>query len=456
MRLARGLQENGQLEATTIENALACLVRFNQMLRGLRPDHIRVVGTHTFRQLKQSKQFFKQAWQALGRRIEIISGREEARLIYLGAACSLEPGPGNRLVIDIGGGSTEIIIGQGFKPKLVESLGIGCVHMSKTYFDNTLNLSRFRKAEQMAIQQISEHQKTFQSEGWDAVVGTSGTIQAILALGQHLGAFAYEVTQDTLDEVIAAMLAAKSVARLTAALNVAPERAAVFPGGLAILSALFKSLQLDAMVVSDGALREGLLQDLMGRQSQNDIRERTIANITERYHVDWQHSQQVQQTAIALLKQVKVAWCLGHNHYKQLLRWASLTHELGMDIAHHHYHKHSSYLLRYMDLPGFSMADQEQLAALVKAHRHKLSMQQFQTVEAADLIMRLALLLRLAVLIHRQRSLAQAPKLVAKTASQALALHLPEGWLQEHPLTALDLSQEIAIWSQINFTLTVH
>ena len=455
VRLARGLQTNGQLAATTKKNALACLARFNQMLRGLRSDQVRVVGTHTLRKLRHSKQFLKKSQQALGHRIEIISGREEARLIYLGVAYSLEPSAGNRLVIDIGGGSTEIITGQGYKPKLIESLGIGCVQVSKYYFDDILSLSRFQKAEQMAIQQVSEHQTAFQSEGWDTVVGASGTIQAILALGQHLGVFTYEVTKNALDEVIKAVLAVQSATQLTAALHVAPERAAILPGGLAILSALFKSLQVDTMAVSDGALREGLLQDLMGRQSQRDTRERTIANIAERYHVDWQHGQQVQQTAIALLEQVKVAWRLEHNHYEQLLRWGSLTHELGLDIAHHHHHKHGSYLLRYMDLPGFSMADQEQLAVLVKAHRHKLSIQQFQGAEATGLIMRLALLLRLAVLMHRNRGLAEAPKLGAKAIRQALVLRLPEGWLQEHPLTALDLNQEIALWRQIDFTLTI-
>ncbi|MFX3658064.1 MAG: exopolyphosphatase [bacterium] len=456
VRLAEGLDADDNLSEPVAQRALACLERLGQRLRDIPPDNVRVVATNTLRRATNAVDFIRRAEAALGHTVEVISGREEARLIYLGVSHALEDQRERRLVVDIGGGSTEVILGRRFDPELMESLFMGCVGLSRSYFaDGRLRAAQFEAAVNHARQELEPVRRAYTDIGWDTAVGASGTVLAAQEILNHMGIDPGGITLNGLEQIRRAMLQAKEIAKLSLP-GLPAERAPVFAGGLAILYALFESLDIERMQATSGALREGVIHDLLGRIQHRDVREATVRDLTDRYHIDADHGQRVRESALLLLAQVADAWRLTDPDDRMLLGWAADLHEIGMDISHTQYHKHGGYLLRYMDMPGFSSWDQRQLAALVRAHRRKFPVndQSFAGGERTRLI-RLTVLLRIAVLLHRNRGSRPLPHIGLSAEGERLTLSLPTPWIRRHPLTRLDLKQEAEFLTAIPMQLTI-
>ena len=442
VRLADGLDGDLRLSAAARQRALVCLERFGQRLRHLRDENVRIVGTNALRKAHDSNAFIAEAEQRLGHRVEIISGREEARLIYLGVSHALEDTHDHRLVIDIGGGSTELILGRRFQPEIMESLYMGCVSVSNRCFaDGALTKRAFKTAVNECLQELEAVRTQYLNAGWDVAIGASGTMLAVQEVLANLHSDeAQHIEPAGVRDLIDRMICAGHLDRLQLS-GLSQERWAVFPGGVAVVQALIRSLGLKRLQVSDGALREGLLHDLLGRVHHQDTRDYSVRNLMDRYHIEAPHAKRVRDTALSLLAQVAQSWRLQSPEDRLLLAWAADLHEIGMDIAHNQYHRHGGYLLAHMDLPGFSRLDQSQLATLVRLHRRKFAMEDASIVPEIR-VLRLAVLLRLAVVLHRSRSTAPLPHIAAAAENGQVRLTLPKPWLGKHPLTRLDLQKE--------------
>jgi exopolyphosphatase/guanosine-5'-triphosphate,3'-diphosphate pyrophosphatase len=457
VRLAAGLDEHGRLERDAIERALACLERFGQRLRDMKAESVRVVGTNTLRQAKRRGAFMDRARAALGHPIDVVSGIEEARLIYLGVLHTMPSDPGRRLVADIGGGSTEVIIGEGSATKQLESLQMGCVTLSNRFFDDgVITEKRMKRARLAARMELEPVQAAFKRLSWEHAIGTSGTIRSIgdIIRSQH-GADAL-ITRPEIERVIEHALSDGHVEKLRWQ-PIIDDRASIFPGGIAILAELFDVLEIQSMKVGEGALREGLLYDLLGRLTDEDARVRSVRAMQARFHADAAQAERVEATAIDFLKQVSASWKLDEPLAEEVLRWAARLHEVGLDVSHAHYHKHGGYLLEHADLPGFPQEEQKLLAALVRSHRRRPD---FDTLDdlpppwhlKAEFLI---VLLRLAVLLHRGRGPTAAPTISLQPKARTLTATFPRGWLVDHPLTQTDLDQEIDYMREVGFKLRV-
>ncbi|MEE9492123.1 MAG: exopolyphosphatase [Gammaproteobacteria bacterium] len=444
VRLASGLLPDGQLDDEVAERALACLERFGQRIRHLDKLQIRAVGTNTLRKAKQAKGFFKKAQKALGHNIEIISGIEEARLVYLGVSHSLPDPGGQRLVVDIGGGSTELIIGRGFEPIRLESLYMGCVNMTARFFaDGKITKKAMRDAITAARVEIQPVKNDYRAIGWTLATGSSGTIKAIRDIVFHQGWSENGITPESLKKLREAIIDTGSIDNLEIE-GLSTSRQPVIVGGIAILSAVFDALKVDRMLHSSGALREGVIYDMLGRMHHEDVRKGAINAFAERYHVDQEQSLRVSSTAIQLLKQVADDWQIKIADARQWLQWASLAHEVGLVVAHSGYHKHGAYLIEHSNLAGFSLRDQQFLAILVRTHRRKLKPMLFESLpeNMFDTSAYLVTLLRLAVLLHRGRTDEKPVKVIVSGEKQSINLLFPDGWLENNPLTESSLASE--------------
>jgi exopolyphosphatase / guanosine-5'-triphosphate,3'-diphosphate pyrophosphatase len=444
VRLASGLNQHGYLDNASQERALACLRRFGQRLRDMQAHQVRVVGTNTLRGARNADAFLAAAEQALGHPVEVISGIEEARLIYLGVSHHTDTAEGSNLVVDIGGGSTELIIGEGYEPKYLESLSIGCVGLSQEQFeDGKLSEKRFARARLAVRLELRPVAAAFRRLGWRRAIGSSGTVRAAGDVAHELGFAESGVSLGALERVIARMIEARRIDELDLP-GLGPDRAPVFAGGVAIFAEIMSTLKIEQMQISSGALREGLLYDMLGRLHDADARERSIQAMQRRYHVDMEQAVRVEATSAALIAQVERGWHLGDKRYRQLLVWAARLHEVGLDIAHSRYHHHGGYLLANADMPGFVRLEQKLLAALVTFHRRKLD-DPFLADVPADWrgpLFKLIVLLRLAVLLNRSRSPDELPQIELTPGNDLLDVRFPEGWLDRNPLTAADLEQE--------------
>lgn len=455
VRLAGGLDEKNRLSEEVMQRAVECLRRFGQRLCAVPKGRVRAVGTNTLRKARNSAEFIARAEEALGHPIDIIAGHEEARLIYLGVSHSLEDDSRRRLVVDIGGGSTEIILGRKFEPKHMESLHMGCVGSSLRYFpDGQITADRLRAAEIAALQELEPMATAYREIGWETSIGASGTVLAIADAVHGAGWCKDGISAAALRKLAKALVAAGNAADVKMA-GVTAERAPVFPGGVAILSAIFEALEIEQMSCASGALREGLIYDLVGRLRQDDIRERTVAELADRYRIDRAQAERVKRKALALWEMVRTPWQLDTEEYQRLLGWAACLHEIGLSISHSQYHKHSAYLLNNLDMPGFSRGEQQRMAFLVRAHRRKFPLAELQALPDDDEqpVRRLCVLLRLAVLLHRARSTAEMPRIEVDVDGDALKLRFPENWLQAYPLTAADLELEADYLKAAGFKL---
>tara|TARA_R110000850_G_scaffold85460_13_gene184030 strand:+ start:5206 stop:6720 length:1515 start_codon:yes stop_codon:yes gene_type:complete len=444
VRLAAGLDPDRRLRAEAQERALQCLQRFGQRLSHLPPGRVRAVGTNTMRKLKRGADFRAAAEVALGHDIEIIAGLEEARLVYGGVIHGMGTADPRRLVVDIGGGSTEVIIGRGTEPKLMESVGMGCVvHQGRFFEDGSITKARFRQARLAARVELEFLEHRYRKNGWDLAIGASGTVRGVWRVMREQGWVDREITRSGLEKLVSLVIDRGHVSKIDfPALR--EDRRPVFAGGLAVLAGVFDSLQLESMATSERALREGLVYDLLGRLSDKDVRESAVQSTARRYDVDTSHADAVSSTALRLLKQTQDAWSLDPKLSAALLRWAAQLHEIGLGIAHAQYHKHGEYILRHADLQGFSQTDQRMLAALVRLHRGKFSNSALDDVPGThvDAIRRLAVLFRLAYLLHRSRLPGIKPPVRATIHRRTLELKFSGDWLASYPLTQADLTQE--------------
>jgi exopolyphosphatase / guanosine-5'-triphosphate,3'-diphosphate pyrophosphatase len=457
VRLAAGLGDSGRLDDAATERALRCLERFGQRLRAVRADSVRVVGTNALRRAKRKRWFLERARAALGHPIEIISGLEEARLIYSGVAHTSPMSPDKRLVIDIGGGSTEAVIGEGFNPLLLESLSVGCVGLSASYFDDgRISAKRVERARTAVRLELEPIQEAYRKMGWLNAFGSSGTVRVIGDTLRAINPESPHITLENLNVLVERVVAAGHVDELDLP-EVDAERAPVFPAGLAILLEVVENFGIERVRVAEGAMREGLLYDLMGRFTDEDARVRSVRAMEKRYHVDETQAERVEATVVGLLEQVESEWGLEDPLAESVLRWAARLHETGLDIAHSKYQRHSAYLLEHADMPGFPREEQLLLAALVGGHRRQLSFESLEDLLPPwdRLAEFLVVLLRLAVLLHRGRSPQPLPAVRLTVKSRNITLELPPRWMKEHPLTLEDLEQERAYLKEAGFRLTI-
>lgn len=445
VQLRAGLDEYNILSDVAQDRAIACLQRFGERVRELPYGKVRVVGTNTLRVADNSREFLRQARRALGHPIEIITGEEEARLIYLGVARSLAFDNTRRLVMDIGGGSTEFIIGEGLQGLQRESLEMGCVSFTQRFFANgEISQLQMQAAWLAAAIRLRSIQRPYLQMGWAEAIGASGTIKSVADIVTAQGWTENGViTNESLDKLIEHLVAAGHQDKIELqGLN--SERKPVIAAGVAVLKAAFDRLKIDKMIVSDGALREGLLYDLQGRIQHDDERDRTVQALVKRYQVDEAHASRVSQMAKQLFEQVATDWEINREEHLQHLQWAAVLHEVGLAISHYQYHKHSAYLVEHSDMPGFSREEQFALAAMMRGQRRSLATKQINDLseELQLQVLRLMILLRLALVFNRGRSEQTDTYVGLEVFQRGLRVTLPPNWLKDHPLTEADLKQE--------------
>ncbi|CZF85955.1 exopolyphosphatase [Grimontia marina] len=456
VRLASGLDDYLNLDNAAINRGVECLAMFAERLQSFDEANVRVAATFTLREAKNSHIFVQRARNVFPYPIEIIPGVEEARLIYLGVSHT-QPGDGRKLVVDIGGGSTELVIGKGFSPTLTNSKHMGCVSYNHRFFkDGQISTKRFAQAQLAAELKLESIAKQYKDCGWGEAVGSSGTIKAIrqvlIASGHDDGI----ITRKRLDGLIEQALQVKSARELKLP-GLTEDRQPVFAAGLAILSGVFHALSIEKMVYSDGALREGLLYDMEDRFQHSDIRSRTAADLAERYHIDRQHAENVQQTAEGFYLQAEPKLGPKKAELAILLSWAALLHEVGLSISHSGFHKHSAYILQNTNLPGFNQEQQTVLATLTRFHRKSLKLEEmpeftlFKTKQIHPLIRSL----RLACVLNVQRSDELMPEVKILAKDDCWSLTFPENWLNQNTLLAADLEAEQAYWASVGWKLNV-
>jgi exopolyphosphatase/guanosine-5'-triphosphate,3'-diphosphate pyrophosphatase len=453
VRLGGGLTAEKRIDRATQAKALEALAKFAERLRGFPRQAVRAVGTNALRVAKNSPQFLREARQALGFPIEVISGREEARLIYLGVAHALPVSSKRRLVVDVGGGSTEFIIGTGLEPQLTESLYMGCVSFSLKYFpDGRIDKARMKAAEIAAQQELAGIAHGYRAAGWDEAVGSSGTARSMENILRENGFAEDGLTREGLER-LRSLLVKHERADPDKIGGLRPNRAPVLPGGVAIMGAVFRELGLESMKVSDGALRHGVLYDLLGRVEHRDMREVTVQQFMRRYRVDAAHAERVMNLSLKIYDALQLGADRQDDPDRTLLEWAARLAEVGLSIAHAQYHKHSAYVLSNADMPGFSRMEQARLARIVLAHRGKLGKIQDVGLEGAD--WKLVFALRTASLILRSRTDQRLPFLRVAADDGGFAIDLPQSWLDENPLSADALESEAHHWKAVGMKLAV-
>ncbi|MBK1733827.1 exopolyphosphatase [Halorhodospira abdelmalekii] len=465
VRLAAGLTpDEKRIDMAAQQRAVACLERFAERLREIDPGSVRAIGTNTLRRARASEDLLPAAEHALGQPIEVVSGFEEARLIYLGVAHSLGFDQRRRLVVDIGGGSTELILGEGSRPLQMESLHLGCVALSTEFFaEGRVSEAAMAAAVLHGRLELGPITAAFGATAWQAAVGASGTVKAVAQVCAALyGDAPGVVSASSLERLVQALIKEGECRRLATKAALSTDRQPVFVGGVAALKAVFEALSIEQMEVADGAMREGILYDLGGRAGlvagAEDARDASVAALRQRYSVDAGQAERIRATALRLYAQIAEPWGLTDPLYHDMLDWAAQLHEIGLDISHAQYHKHGAYILTHADLAGFSRQEQALLAVLVRVHRRKLARTPRRELPARwqEPATRLALLLRLAVLLHRSRSDAAAPEPeLDRTAKRVLTLTWPASVLADNPLLRADLAQEARYLERAGWRLEV-
>jgi exopolyphosphatase/guanosine-5'-triphosphate,3'-diphosphate pyrophosphatase len=457
VQLAAGLDKHGHIHPQAAARGLDCLSRFAQRLQSIPQGHLRVVGTNTLRRAKNAEDWIEQAEALLKHPIEIISGREEARLIYLGVAHTSADEGGKRLVIDIGGGSTEFIIGEKFEPLATESLHMGCVGYQKFFPRGALKLSQIDKAILAARREVLSIAQPFHKLGWSACIGSSGTIRTIEHILMQNQWSDGGITLEGLHQLYEQVQSFGHIDELEIK-GLKADRNSIFVPGFCILLGIFEQLNLKHMAFSEGALREGLLYDHLGGQSHEDVRDRTIRLLNSRYVIDAPQAERVRKTALHLFKPLDKSPRQAQIKAIDLLRHAAELHEIGQAISHSQFHKHGAYLLQHADLPGFSNLEKTLLAALVRNHRRSLSAKAFQHLPKTwrHECLLLCLMLRLATLLNHAR--VDAPELLPKIAVQnnQISLSFAKNSLQQHPLILAGLQQEQQYLQEIGWGLVFH
>jgi exopolyphosphatase/guanosine-5'-triphosphate,3'-diphosphate pyrophosphatase len=442
VRLAAGLDDELHLDLDAMERGWQCLALFAEQLQDIPAQNVLIVATATLRSAINRDIFIQKAQEILGHPIRIISGEEEARIIYRGVA-QTSSGQGKRLVIDIGGASTELIIGEQNQALLLNSLQMGCVSWLKRYFaDGTLSQSSFAVAVKAAHQMLRPVISEYRRLGWKTCVGASGTIQALQEMMTSQG-MDERITLPKLYQIRDQAIAAGSINSLDIP-GLLDERKPVFPSGLSILIALFENLNIDELTLAGGALREGLVYGLLSQQDASNVRQRTAESLLRRHHIDTEQAILVQEYALTLAKQVSPKL---NNTAFNMLKWAALFHEIGLTIEFKKAPQHAAYILDHSDLPGFTSAQKHLLSALLLNQRGtwQLLQLQEQCAIAPDTAITLARLLRIAVILGMRRNQEQVPSFTLfqdKSDLNAWILNFAPGWQTEHPLRAAELTLE--------------
>ena len=450
VRLAEALDVKNNLSKEGIKRGVEVLQTFAERLKPIENCDVRVVGTHTLRIAKNRFEFLSEARNVFPYDIEIISGQEEARLVHLGAL-SAEHLAGNTLVVDIGGGSTEVALGTERNMELGRSHTMGSVSFTRAFFSDGVDKSSYKRAKLYAQQHLERFSAHFVALGWKQVRCTSGTAQAIAAASENLGLESGEITADSIKSL--RKLTIKNELSSKVMKGISPERATLFAGGLAILDAVFSSLQIEQAKFSSGALREGLISEFLSSGDQLDTRTRAIRSLMARYHVDVAHAERVADTALKLWRQVAPDLRLPL-FTKRYLQYAALTHEIGLNINSSGLQKHSAYILEHSNLPGFSFDQQRLVALMVRMHRKKLkrslvtNLGMISKRHAVTLI----LLLRMAVLWHLTRNPETPEVPQMEFDGENLTLRLDASIAEENPLLIADLEREEAYCEQFGLT----
>jgi exopolyphosphatase/guanosine-5'-triphosphate,3'-diphosphate pyrophosphatase len=455
VQLGAGLK-NGRMDAAAIERGLACLARFKQVLDSVEPFRTRIVGTNALRQARNRREFTAPAEKLLGISVDVVYGREEARLIYLGVAHTLADDGQSRLVVDIGGGSTEFIVGQRFEPLNRDSLQLGCVSSTRRYFkDGKINRRRYRNAYAAARMEVSHIRHHYHSRNWQDCVGSSGTLHAIEGILKHFGWTETGITREGLRRLESILMGFKHIDDINIE-GLTESRRNVILCGVAITAGIFDELNITTMRTSPGALREGVIYDLLGRLSHEDVRERTIHALMQRYSADPAVAEIVEKRARILYMATRRSWNLDRRDW-DLLRWACRSHEIGMGISHKNFHRHGAYVLSNADLAGFSQDEQETLALLVRCHRRKVTSSALGRGTDSDRtrLLRLVCILRLANLFKYVDELEYLPEFRVEAHDKSLELQFPEAWLQQHPLSRQELVQEKTMLRKLGIELSI-
>lgn len=456
VRLGGGLDTEGNLDPLIRQNALDCLSRFGQRLRGIPAKNIRAVGTQTFRRLKNANEFLLAVEQALECPVDIIAGREEARLIYLGVTQWVAGNQQKQLVMDIGGGSTELIIGEDFDPVIMQSLQFGCVSLTNRFFPNgKITARRLKKAQRAVAAELQEIQSRYRRTGWQRAIGSSGTIRSAAAICEANGWGSKGITPKALAKLKRVALSFDTLADISID-GLSERRQPVFIGGLAILLACFKALHIDELVISPYALREGLLTDLLGRLERRDPRDKAVKALMARFAVDQAQVERVRRTALEIFNQLSADEPVAPAH-EMLLAWATELHEIGLGLSHASYQQHSAYLVEASDMAGFSRQEQLFLAALVGFQRREIPAD-----FAARLPKRLGkallmtlLCIRLAWIFCRTREDEALPVFNIRLVDTKVYLALTAEWMETHPLTVADLKDEKQALQMIGLELQI-
>ena len=453
VQLGAGLRR-GRLSDDAIERGLDCLIRFSQLLAITELARIRVVGTNALRQAKNRRAFIEPAERILNVPVDVVYGREEARLVYLGVAHTLADDETSRLVIDIGGGSTEFIIGQRFEPLRLESLQIGCVTYAQDHFPKgAMSKKNYQAAYDRTLVEVSHIKKQFRAKHWAEAVGSSGTLQAIETLICTAGWRTQGIDRNSLEKL------RKRLLKFDAACDIEMEglnenRRQVITAGVAITQAIFDGLEIDTLRVSPGALREGVLYDLIGRLTHEDVRERTVTALLARYGVDEANAQIVGDRVCWLAEKVADEWTLDESD-TELLHWAGRCHEIGLAISQKNFNRHSAYLLENSDLPGFAQREQELMSILVYGQQGKIKSALFNAVPKNQLpkVKRMVALLRIAAVLKYVEIHEDLPDFSVQTDAERLVFSLPKGWRELHPLTTWELQQSTSALAKLGVKL---
>ena len=452
VHLADGLDYQNRLSEEAIQRGLSCLTLFAERLQGFSPANVTIVGTHTLRQAINAEDFLQRAADVIPYPIEVISGHEEARLIFMGVEHT-QPEKGRKLVIDIGGGSTELVIGEDFEPRLVESRRMGCVSFANLSFQGgVISKENFRRARLAAIQKLETLSWQYRLQGWQYALGASGTIKATCEVLQAMGEKDTLITPERLEMLYREVVKHKSFDSLSLP-GLSDERKAVFIPGLAILCGVFDALAIRELRLSDGALREGVLYEMEGRFRHQDIRSRTAQSLANHYAIDSDQARRVLDTTDQLYQQWR------EQNPKQanpqlcaLLKWAAMLYEVGLTINHSGLHRHSSYILQNTNMPGFNQDQQTLLATLVRFHRKAVKVEEMPrlTLFKKKQFLPLVFLLRLGTLLNNQRQATSTPETLKLTTDDGhWTLTFPHGYFSQNTLVQLDLEREQSYWKDI-------
>ena len=459
VQIADGLDDDLILSDAAMARGLDALKVMAESLRGFEPDQVRIVGTYTLRRARNARAFAKAARKILPYPVEIISGMEEARLIYLGVAHTNHH-DGRRMVVDIGAGSTEIALGEGFNPDYLLSLPMGCVTYTRRFFENgRIRAKNFSRAIREARQEIEPVVLALTGQDWQHCLGSSGTVRTIVDLAQRLGTHtpAGHVTLSDLHSLSRYLIDAGHVDKLDFE-NLSETRRPVLPAGLAIMIGVFESLDIRVLEYSAGALREGVIWEMEEQLEHKDIRERTAASLVTRYVIDEEQARRVEETTLSLYHKVKKDWEIDSAEFENILTWAARLHEVGLQINSKSVQKHSAYILASVAMPGFNQETQALLATLVRFQRKKIrpeEVEEFLLFESPD-VCKLIALLRLGVLLNFKRQDELLPaKLRISASGESYTLNLGRRWLAGKPVFQTSLEREQNQISALGLTLNV-